>query len=188
MAITTQDMIRFGLIADPKAYLKSETQKWRESYESDISKQYEVIRSATTDREYDRAYQQLNRLVEQRERKFTQIDKEYNRLLARQEYAISNPVLNILARQRIEEEVGQERAQMQEESRREMEGIQRGEAEREAARSKSRRAGGGRGMLAGYGVSLPQGIGGRATLGRASTLGSPMGGAAASTLGRSLLG
>ena len=188
MAITAQDLIRFGLITDPKAYLEAETKRLNDFYAEQISAQRQRIQSATTDAQYNRGYEALNRLVEQREQRLSAVDTRYNELLRRQERALESPVLAIVARQRIEEEVGQQRAQMQEESRMEMEGIQRGEAEREAARARSRRAGGGRGMLAGYGVSLPQGIGGRATLGRASTLGSPMGGAAASTLGRSLLG
>jgi hypothetical protein len=196
MAITAQDLIRFGLIQDPKAYLDTETKKARDAYESDIAKQYQVIRSATTDREYDRAYDQLNRLVEQRERKFTQIDQQYTRLLARQDQALESPGIIGAARQRIESEIGKQREELQARSREdqekfrvESEGIERGQAEREAGRIRSRRAGaGGRGMLAGYGLSVPQGIGGKSTLGLAGPVGSPTGGGRASTLGRSLLG
>jgi hypothetical protein len=196
MAITVQDLIRFGLIQDPKEYLQSETQRWRGYYEERVAEQQKRIKEATSDSQYDARSAQLDEIVKQREQRFDIIDQRYTSLLKRQDEALESPGIISAARQRIESEIGKQREELQARSREdqekfrvESEGIERGQAEREAGRIRSRRAGaGGRGMLAGYGLSVPQGIGGKSTLGLAGPVGSPTGGGRASTLGRSLLG
>lgn len=151
MAITVQDMIRFGLVQDPKAYLESETKKWNDYYNEQIASQRQRIETASSDEMYNRAYERLDQIVERREQQVSRINQRYEDLLKKQDAALESPVLMTVARQRLETELNQQREQMRkeqaaiaEQQRREREGMQREQAERESGRSRARRAGGGR--------------------------------------------
>jgi hypothetical protein len=194
--VTTQDLIRFGLIKDPKAYLETESKKWNEYYDEMISQTRKDLEAATSDTQRTLRSARLEAQESRKTQRFEAIDKRYLELLDRQYEAFDNPSIMRRAYSMITEETQQQAAQQrqaaeqeQERVRGEIQTVQRTEAEREAGRARSRRAGtGGRGMLAGYGLSIPQAIGGKSTLGLAGPVGSPTGGGRASTLGRSLLG
>lgn len=190
MAITIQDLIRFGLVQDPKVYLESEMKKARDFYTERIGEQQKTIQSARTDDQYNRGYDRLNQLVDQREQQFSRIDQQYNRLLKRQDEALESPVLLTVASQRIREESQQKLAEQKRELDQRSEELQRTGAEREASRAKSRRAGGGSGraMLAGYGLTVPEGISGRSTLGKPMQTGGSTGAQSSLNLGRSIFG
>lgn len=190
MAITVQDLIRFGLVQDPKAYLESETKRWTDYYNEQIGQQRQSIESARTDAQYNRGYERLDRIVNQREQRFSIIDQQYNRLLKRQDEALESPVLLTVATQRMRQESEQKLAEQKRQLDQRSEELQRTAAERESSRARSRRAGGGSGraMLAGYSLSVPEGVGGRATLGRPVQTGGSTGMQSSLSLGRSVFG
>jgi hypothetical protein len=189
MAISTEELFRLGILTDPTPAYKTQREEIRSQTNKGIEDQINLLKSGTlSDFQANIQEKKLDFLYRNQETRLRSLEKRYDSAIATNERLLSNPGTWTRARMAIEQEVAQERAQLQEETRRATEGIQRGEAEREAARAKSRRAGGGRGMLAGYGLSVPQGIGGKSTLGLAGPVGSPTGGGRASTLGRSLLG
>lgn len=194
--VTTQDLIRFGLIKDPKAYLETESKKWNEYYDEMISQTKKDLEAATSDTQRTLRSARLESQEARKAQRFEEIDKRYLELLDKQYEAFDNPSIMRRAYSMITEEIQQQAAEQrqaaereQERVRGEIQTVQRTEAEREAGRTRSRRAGaGGRGMLAGYSLTLPQGVGGRSTLGRAGPVAAGVGGGSAMTLGRSLLG
>lgn len=190
MAITVQDLIRFGLVQDPNAYLQSEGKRVRDYYNEQIQQQQEAIKSARTDSQYERGYERLDRLVNQREQRLSLVDQQYNRLLKRQDEALESPVLLTVATQKLRQESEAKLAEQRRALEQRSEELQRTTAEREASRARSRRAGGGSGraMLAGYSLSVPEGVGGRATLGRPVQTGGSTGMQSSLSLGRSIFG
>lgn len=157
MAITLEDLVKYGYAEDPNAFLQSEKSRIDAEFDQQMSQWRSNLEQAkqrgASDRLLASFERQYDRMMTRKENAYNRMESQFDRLTQRVEERLESPVFQrkVLQAQTQElqaqrEEQAREQAAVAERQRQEREGMQREEAERQAGRFRARAFGGGRGV------------------------------------------